>query len=122
MPPKTKATPKEVKPEARHSPLFDLSRKVLLAAVGAVALAQDEIEEFVQRLVDRGEIAEKEGRSLIQEILEQRKKAKEEIRHKAGQRLNEAFARMDLPTRQDIEQLQQKINELTEKIEQLKQQ
>ena len=37
-------------------------RRVLMAGVGAVALAQEEIDEFVGKLVERGEIAEKDGR------------------------------------------------------------
>jgi len=53
--------------------LFQTARKVLLASVGAMALAQDEIEEFVNRLVERGEIAETDGRKLMQEIKERRK-------------------------------------------------
>ena len=55
--------------EAERSSLLEMSRKVLLAGVGAVALAQDEIEEFVNKLVERGEIAEKDGRKLIRDLI-----------------------------------------------------
>ncbi len=42
--------------EERHNPLVEAARKVLLASIGAVALAQEEVEDFVHKLVERGEI------------------------------------------------------------------
>ncbi|MCC6188241.1 MAG: hypothetical protein IT318_04375, partial [Anaerolineales bacterium] len=51
--------------EADRNRLFEMARKVVLAAVGAAALAQDEAVDFVNRLVERGEIAEKDARKLI---------------------------------------------------------
>ena len=47
--------------------------KVLLAGIGAAALAQEEIEDFVNRLVERGEIAEADGKKMIKDVLEKRK-------------------------------------------------
>lgn len=47
---------------------FDIARKVVLAGVGAVVLAQEEIECFVAKLVERGELAEKEGKELVQDM------------------------------------------------------
>lgn len=58
------------KEEKEHSPFFEASRKVLLASIGAVAVAQDELEDFIDKLIDRGEIAEKEGRKLMKEMKE----------------------------------------------------
>ena len=53
-----------------YSPFFQLSRKVLLAGIGAAVLAQEEIENFVNRMVERGEIAEKDARQLAREIVD----------------------------------------------------
>ncbi len=54
----------------KHSFLYNIVRRVLLAGVGAAALAEEEIQEFLQRLVERGEIAEQERDSLAAEILD----------------------------------------------------
>ena len=54
-------------------PFFHTARKVLLASIGAAALAQDEVEDFINRLIERGEIAEKDGRCLMHEVMEKRK-------------------------------------------------
>lgn len=100
-------------------------RRVLLAGIGAVALAQDEIEEFVAKLVERGELAEAEGRKLVKDVLERRKAQLKEESHKAegylDRRLEALVARMNLPTRAEVAALQQRIAELAQKIEELKQ-
>lgn len=117
MPTKKKTTKDE---EKSSSPLFKASRRVLLAAVGAVALAQDEIEDFVNRLVERGEIAEKEGNSLVDEVIQRRKKVIDRIQSRSTNRVDEALERMNIPTRKDLEILNTKLQALTEKIDTLK--
>jgi polyhydroxyalkanoate synthesis regulator phasin len=52
--------------------LYDITRKVLLAAVGATALTYDEIVEFVNRLAERGELAEQEAKTLLQNLVNRR--------------------------------------------------
>ena len=60
--------------EKEINPMLAMARKVLMASIGVVALAQEEIEDFVNRLIDRGEIAEKDGRKLVSDVVERRKK------------------------------------------------
>lgn len=97
-----------------RSPLFYLSRKILLAGIGAAALAQEEIDHFVNRLVDRGELAEKDARRLVKEVLDRREKMERERRASAPS------ARPPAATQADIEALSAKIAELNQKIEELK--
>ncbi len=96
-----------------RSSLYELSRKILLAAVGAAVIAQDEVDNFVNRLVEHGEMAEKEARKLAQEILEYREKIEEEHRSERAHRTSGV-------TKADIESLNAKIAELNKKIEELK--
>ncbi len=107
--------------EEERSPLLDLARKVLLAGVGAVALAQDEVEDFVNRLVERGEIAEKDGRQLVRDLLERRKQEAAKAEEELDKRVAELLQRMNVPTKADIDALSAKITALTQKVEELKQ-
>jgi hypothetical protein len=47
-------------------PLFDAGRRVMLASIGAVALASDELKDLVNKLIERGEIVETDGRRRYQ--------------------------------------------------------
>ncbi|MEW5868632.1 MAG: phasin family protein [Chloroflexota bacterium] len=108
----------DVKEEA--NPLLEAARKVLLAGIGAVALAQEEIEEFVNRLVERGEIAEKDGRKLMREVVDRRKKQAGKAEDEMTKRVETILDRMSVPSKADIDALSEKITELTRKIDELK--
>jgi poly(hydroxyalkanoate) granule-associated protein len=103
-----------------RNPLLDISRRVLLAGIGAVALAQDEVEEFVNKLVERGEIAEKDGRKLVREVMDKRKKEGDKAEDELGKRVESILDRLNVPSKADIEELSQKIAALTKKIDDLK--
>lgn len=124
--------------ELEKNPLFAAAHKVLLAGVGAAALAQDEIEDFVNRLIERGEIAEADGKRMVKDVLEQRRKQMERTGERAQelasglteghkriaddieQRIEAVLARMNIPTKEEIETLTAKITALTRKVDELK--
>jgi poly(hydroxyalkanoate) granule-associated protein len=124
MPTKPKTTmdePSEKPKEKLESyPLFDAARKVLLASIGAVALAQDEMEDFVKHLVERGEIAEKDGKKLMHEMMDKRKKRAGKVEDEVTKRIENILDRMSVPSKADIDALSQKIAELSKKIDELK--
>jgi polyhydroxyalkanoate synthesis regulator phasin len=115
---KAQAAVAEIKEEA--NPLFDAARRVVLAAVGAMALASDETENFVNKLVERGEIAEKDARKLMKEVTERTAKQIKPAEKHLEKRLEEMRSALNVPTKADIDLLSSKIAELTAKVEALK--
>lgn len=122
MPAKVKAAVVEEKVNGKEerNQLLDAARKVLLAGIGAVALAQDEMEDFVNKLVERGEIAEKDGKKLVNEVMDRRKKQAEKAEDEVTKRVEEILDRMNVPTKADIEALGDKIAVLAKKVDELK--
>lgn len=102
------------------NPLFEMVRKVLLAGIGAVALGKEEIEDFVDRLVERGEIAEKDGRKLVREVMERRKKEARKAEDELNKNVESVLDKMNVPSKADIEALSEKITALSKKIDELK--
>ena len=104
--------------------LLESVRRVLMAGVGAVTLAQEEVEEFVSKLIDRGELADKDGRKLVSDFVEGRR---ETVREKAkwaegefDQRIEGLLNRLNIPSKLDIDRLSKKIDALNRKINKLK--
>jgi poly(hydroxyalkanoate) granule-associated protein len=110
-------------------------RRVLMAGVGVVALTKDEIEDFVGKLIERGEIAEQDGRRLVSEVLHRRRDKAGEVADKVqeetekqvmraesmlDQRIESILGRLNVPTKGDIDALSQKISLLAEKVDALK--
>ena len=128
--------------ELEKKRLVVATHKVLLAAVGAAALAQDEIEDLANRLVERGSIAEADGRRMVNDVLKRRRKQMAKATGRAQevatgmrdnlsegpkrladdmeQRIEGVLARMNVPTKDEIETLTSKVTALTRKVDELK--
>jgi len=124
MPAKPKDSSEEKVEEAPkgkvvNRPLFEMSRKMLLASIGAMSLAQDEIEDYVNKLVERGEIAEKDGRKLVREMLDKRKERAQKAQEEINKHVQKALKHFNVPTKADMDALNDKITNLMKKIDQL---
>jgi poly(hydroxyalkanoate) granule-associated protein len=110
----------EVTEEAEGSSIVGLARRVLLAGVGAVALTQEEVEKVINRLVERGEIAEQDGKKLFRDVMDKRKKEAKKAEDEMDKQLQAMLDRMNVPTKKDIEALSAKITALSKKVDELK--
>ena len=99
---------------------YRIVRRIMLAGVGAVAIKHDEFEEFIDKLVERGEIARKDGESLMKEMRERRSKYYENEMGNMHKRFNEFLDRFSVPTKKDLDELNEKLASLEKKIEELK--
>jgi poly(hydroxyalkanoate) granule-associated protein len=105
--------------EEPNAPL-EFARKLLLAAIGATALAQEEIEGFVRRLIDKGEIAEKDGKKLLHEVMDKRRKHTSKVEDELTKRFENVVNRLSIPSKADFDALNEKIIALAKKIDELK--
>ena len=106
---------KDAAAEANNK-LQEALHRVMLAAVGTVGLVQDEMEHFVNKAVERGEIAEKEARKTVHDVTEKRKGTEKEV----DKRFEDILVKLNIPTKNDITALNDKISDLTKKVESLK--
>jgi len=107
--------PKEVVTE-EQSKVQEALHRVVLAALGTVGLVQDEVEHFVNKAVERGQMAEKEARKTVQDVTEKRKGTEKEV----DKRFEEMLTKLNIPTKNDINALNEKIADLSQKVESLK--
>jgi|YNPNPStandDraft_1061719.scaffolds.fasta_scaffold13488_5 poly(hydroxyalkanoate) granule-associated protein len=107
------------KAEEKPEDFFDLTRRVLLAGVGAVALAHDEVHAFLDRLVERGELAQKQARDLLKEVSEKREGRLQKARTRLRERLGDLLEALDVPRRSDLEALERRLAHLTAQVEAL---
>jgi len=119
MPTKAKPAPEKPAEEKESKPLLKSLRRLMLASVGLIAMTMDELEEITDKLVERGEIAEKDGKKLMEEMKEKRKAKLSEADEQLDKHLEGILVRMKVPTKSDIEGLSKKINDLTVKIDEM---
>lgn len=113
--------------------LYLMARRVLMTSLGAVAMTLEETNDFIERLVDRGEVAETELSRIVNEYVErsnEREYQAMEMRRATVDKAAVALAdsvevilgRLNVPTRTDIEELSRKIGQLNDKVMALKSQ
>jgi poly(hydroxyalkanoate) granule-associated protein len=102
-------------------------RKLLLAGIGAVALSRDETEDFVNKLVARGELAQKDAEKLLREVQSRLRQARPDVQEQAGkvssrveQGMEEFLNRLNIPSKRDVDELSAKIAQLTARVEELR--
>ena len=98
-------------------------KRMMLATMGAAAIAQEEIEGFVNKLVEKGEIAEQEGKKWVKEIVEKRRKQTKEAVHSIEENsiesLEKFLQKFNIPSKKDVDILAKKIDELTKRVDEL---
>lgn len=113
------------------APLLDVVRRMILAGFGAFALTRDEAEQFLNRLVDRGEIAQKDAQHLIDETVAkfrtvatpqtaQVETSVTNITSQVESGLEQLLNRMNIPSKRDIDELSAKIAQLAARVEELR--
>lgn len=109
------------KKEGKESGVFVTTfRKVILASVGAVGVAQDEITSLIDRMVERGELTEKDARKLVSDAQKEFNKRRKSGQTKAEKEMEGMMEKMNVPSKADIEDLTKQVSQLSKRIEELK--
>jgi len=95
--------------------IFDVVRKALLAGIGV----QEKVKELVDELIKKGELSEAEGAKLVKEWTEKAEKSTEGLRQTITELINSTLERLKLPSREEIERLEKKVDMLAERLKRL---
>lgn len=95
--------------------MFDMVRRALLAGIGA----QEKAKELIEDLVKKGELNQSEGAKLLKEVMEKAEKGGEEVDKKVGDVVQKTLDKLNMPSRKDIEALEKKVQELTNRLKRL---
>ncbi|MCL5023863.1 MAG: hypothetical protein M1497_10950 [Nitrospirae bacterium] len=93
----------------------ELLRNALLAGFGV----QEKVSEFIGELVKRGELSESQGAKLVKEWTEKADKSTEQLSKSLSLIISRTMDKMALPTKDDIEKLNRKIQTLAARVKKL---
>ena len=103
--------------------LLENGRKVFLASLGAFAMAQEEMIELFNNLVERGTNTEQKTRNMVNDRVENQqkdaKKAAKRVEKEVEKRLENVLHFMNIPAKNDIDKLNRKVTTLNKKINDL---
>ncbi|NJN53704.1 MAG: hypothetical protein HC804_02465 [Anaerolineae bacterium] len=96
----------------------ETSRRLVMAGIGVVVVAGSEMKSFVSRLIESGELVKDDGRTSPAATAVA---APRRVGRRLQRPMNSLFARLNMPTKSDIDALNTQVSTLLEKIEALQQ-
>jgi polyhydroxyalkanoate synthesis regulator phasin len=99
--------------------MLEISRKLLLAGIGAAALTKEKIEGIVRELIKQGEISKEEGIKLVKEVLQKGEEIQKILEAKIDVGINKAIEKLNIPTRKETQELRGKLEKLIKKVEEI---
>lgn len=97
--------------------MFDIMKKSLLAGVGAMAMTEDKIQELIDEFVQKGEISEKEGTSLLQDMRNAVEDQRAKISQMVDDQVKTVLHDLHLVTKDDIVALEENLKKDFAKVE-----
>ncbi len=97
--------------------MIDLMKKTLLTGIGFACMTREKIEQFAKTLAEQGEVSEKEGKKLVDELLQKHDEAKEDLETRVKSIVTGLMEKMNLATKADISRLEKLIKESETKAE-----
>jgi len=91
-------------------------KKAALVGVGGTALAVEKTVDQIDQLVDKGKLSVNEGKQLTRELVK-RSDENKKITDQDREQLEAMLIDMNVAQRKDIEELENKVDQLEEKLD-----
>jgi len=95
--------------------MFETLDKMMLAGLGAVSMTRERAEKIFDEYVSRGKLEKESRTGFIKELMDTADKNREELEKLVSKQVREAMEHLNLPTRDDIQRLEKKIDKLSKK-------
>jgi len=95
--------------------MIDLFKKTYLAGLGLATMTGDKIEEIVEELIKKGEVAEKDRKELVEELIAKGKEQRDQLSKSITDSVNKVVYELKIPRREQYEDLLKRVEELEKK-------
>ncbi len=92
--------------------MFETLDKMMLAGLGAMSMSREKAEKIFDEYVARGQAEKAHKTGFVKDLLDSADKTRKELEEIIARQVREGMTRMDLPTREDFQRLEQKIDAL----------
>lgn len=96
--------------------MFEYLKKSLLTGVGLALRSKAEIEELAKEFASKSEMNQSEAREFLKECQNKYEDAKIGFDKKIENTIEKILLKLDLPSKSDIKDLNERIDHLTKKL------
>lgn len=90
----------------------EVLKNIMYAGLGAAFITKEKLEELQKELIEKGKMSQEEGKQFVDELRLKSEKAREQLDGWITSRVEERVHQLNLATRDEIAELQRKIDEL----------
>ncbi|GEM_PF-759587 len=95
-------------------------KKAMMAGLGIFAATKEKIEDFVEDMVQRGEMEQGEKAQFVQEAVEKAEARTKEAKEWVTKQVEETWDKLKPKAQQQIDELQEKLASLSKELEEMK--
>jgi polyhydroxyalkanoate synthesis regulator phasin len=99
--------------------MIESLKKVGLLGIGVLSITEEKIKQVVNELVEKGEMNKEEGKTLVHELLAEKKKQVQDFDEKISKDVQNALDKSKIALKDDVSRLEDKITELEKTIQKL---
>lgn len=92
--------------------MFETLDKMMLAGLGAISMTRERAEKIFDEYVSRGKVEKETRTGFVKAMMDAADKNREELEKVVAKQVRETVERLNLPTREDVQRLEQKIDKL----------
>jgi polyhydroxyalkanoate synthesis regulator phasin len=89
----------------------------LALGLGLAVTSKEQVEKMVNELVKKGELSLEESKDIMDRWIQQKEERKAELQRIVGEQLKQMVDKLDLATKDDINRLEQRIQNLEKRDE-----
>lgn len=97
--------------------LADVIKKSVAAGAGIIAFTADKAQEFVNEMVERGEMTREQGMSVTKEIVERGEATREKISEMIKTEVRRVIDEAHIANKDDLKRIEDKVDRLLLSVE-----
>lgn len=97
--------------------LSEIMKKAVNLGFGAMLVTKENANELIEEMVRKGEIQKDETLAQVKETLKKILPSKEEIETRTEELVEKILHKLDIPTRQELQEMQKKLEAILKELE-----
>ena len=93
-----------------------LVKRTAFVSLGLAAMSAATIRRIGKKIADEGKLSEDEGKKLIDDLLEQSKKSKAEVKKTINTSVKESLTDLDVATNKDVKSINRRLDKIEKSI------
>jgi polyhydroxyalkanoate synthesis regulator phasin len=96
--------------------MMKLIKRTAFVSLGLAAMSAATIKRIGKKIADEGKLSEDEGKKLIDDLLEQSKKSKAEVKKTINNSVKESLTELDVATNKDVKSINNRLDKIEKNL------